>query len=340
MPPVTRRRGRGRFNPVPRNPPTSGQTSQTTTPVQQQIPVITQPVPTISAEQLKDVTDKVTDRVLAQLNGANANAQLPIFDSNNQGNAISNDTLDENVSVENFQVESIATELGYSVPNKIKMKIANGEYVDLATLISKPSDPDSLSKQLKIENGKIVLGPKSHDKKIDSIDQWTDAFLVYASIYSVANPSSANSLFKYMHTVRLGASRFGGLGWKNYDIQFRLKKETEPSLSWSTVDQELWLLFMHSKPESEKEAGTNQRTINNPSSNQLKCYNYNFKGFCSRMYCNFAHQCLRCSNFHPLKKCRVASNINSRSQQSSPNTVNSGQSGTSGRVQLSGKFRR
>ncbi|KAK3107096.1 hypothetical protein FSP39_007069 [Pinctada imbricata] len=329
MPPITRRKGRGRNNPVARNTATSttAHAGNNQAPPQQ-IPVISQSSqPTVTAQQLKDVTDQVTTRVLAQLN---ANDQMPIYDANRQGNDICSDILDENVSIENFQVESATSELGYNVSNKIKMKIANGDYVDLATLVSKPSDSDSLSKQLKIEDGKLVLGPKSHVTKIDNIDQWTDAFLIYASIYSIANPPTANSLFKYMHTVRLGASRFGGSGWKNYDIH-----------AWSSVDQELWLLFMNSKPQQEKESSTNLKG-NSTQSNLLKCYNYNFKGFCSRAFCNYAHQCLRCSNPHSLKKCRVASftNNNSRFQQSLSSMANPSQSGLSSRAQNSGKFRR
>ena len=37
---------------------------------------------------------------------------------------------------------------------------------------------------------------------------------------------------KYMHTVRMAASRGYSLGWVNYDEQDRLRKATSPSSSW------------------------------------------------------------------------------------------------------------
>ena len=49
-----------------------------------------------------------------------------------------------------------------------------------------------------------------------------------------------------MHDVKLGASRSTGLGWREYDQQFRLKKKPRlPSTSWGQVDQELWLIYMN-----------------------------------------------------------------------------------------------
>jgi hypothetical protein len=42
----------------------------------------------------------------------------------------------------------------------------------------------------------------------------------------------AQSLFKYMFSIKLGASRSKDLGWRDYDQQFRMKKERSPSLSW------------------------------------------------------------------------------------------------------------
>jgi len=55
----------------------------------------------------------------------------------------------------------------------------------------------------------------------------------------------SQGLLKYMHDVKLGASRSTGLGWREYDQQFRLKKARLPSTSWGQVDQELWLIYMN-----------------------------------------------------------------------------------------------
>ena len=91
-------------------------------------------------------------------------------------------------------------------------------------------------------------------------------------------------------------------------MQFRLKKERNPAISWSEVDHELWMLYMYD--------------LNNPTQSRLrqnpqKCYDYNFKGICARQTCPYWHRCIKCANPHPLMTCRVTSNtMNSRSNAS------------------------
>jgi hypothetical protein len=59
-----------------------------------------------------------------------------------------------------------------------------------------------------------VLSIKEKNKQtIHTIEKWTDAFIVCLSIYTSAHPEKYQALLKYMHIVRLGASRINGLGW-------------------------------------------------------------------------------------------------------------------------------
>lgn len=280
----------------------------------------------ISESQMETITSRISDRVLASVN--ERLDTTPIYDVNREkGNS---DLLpcsyflnDETNLSSNMQVHSVSHDLGFNVSNKTKLKIANGEYVDLASLLSKPSDPESQSKQLSISDDKIIVGPKSSESKINDIQQWTDAFLVFASIYTAAHPSSVSGILKYLHTVRLGASRSGGTGWKNYDIQFRLKKETNPSMSWAIVDQELWLLYMYSSNLSISRSKYSTSLTPNSS---MKCYDFNYKTLCSRIQCPYSHLCLKCSKPHPFVRCRISSNTSS-------NTFNfryGGQQGKSG----------
>ena len=53
---------------------------------------------------------------------------------------------------------------------------------------------------------------------------WTDAFLIDTSICLTIYVSRFQELLKYMQTIRLGAKRNAGFGWKLYDEQFRLRK--------------------------------------------------------------------------------------------------------------------
>lgn len=60
-------------------------------------------------------------------------------------------------------------------------------------------------------------------RPITDIQVWTDAIIAFASLYVRAHPEASISLFKLLHVMRLGASRVSGLGWRDYNIQFRLK---------------------------------------------------------------------------------------------------------------------
>lgn len=72
------------------------------------------------------------------------------------------------------------------------------------------------------------MASKPKAKLVNDIQTWTDLFLIFSSIYAAAHPECTTALFKYIHTVRLGASRSPGLGWRDYDVQFRLKRSKTP----------------------------------------------------------------------------------------------------------------
>ena len=144
-------------------------------------------------------------------------------------------------------------------------------------------------------NGEIQTADKS-TKKITSIEQWTDAFIVYASIYLAAHPAKTLDMLKYLNDVRLAASRSGDLGFRDYDQQFRLRMEHDPSLSWGEVDSELWLLYLVPNSRNMAAASTYQ-------GQKRMCYSYNYQGSCFKAPCNYIHACLRCSGQHPVAFC-------------------------------------
>ena len=73
-----------------------------------------------------------------------------------------------------------------------------------------------------------------------NIENWTDAILIFTSIYCSVHPATYPDMLTYIHTIRLGAKR--SQGWKNYDEQFRLRKSQDPTSSWALIDPEFWLL--------------------------------------------------------------------------------------------------
>ena len=112
-----------------------------------------QPIP---VHLRQDEIDRVTANVLQQIRDTGNQQQIPIYDV--QGNAtFSDDEFNDHVQA---QVASVHTELGYQVPNKIKLKIVSDEYIDLGSLLTKSIDIEDESKQLSVKDGQIILDTK------------------------------------------------------------------------------------------------------------------------------------------------------------------------------------
>ncbi|XP_021340367.1 uncharacterized protein LOC110441520 [Mizuhopecten yessoensis] len=130
------------------------------------------------------------------------------------------------------QVMSYTDRLDWGIDVAVRAKIMKGDYVDLSHLLRKPGEVNSEDKQFCVVDGAILIKEKKSRVKITDLDMWTDAFLKYMSVYVLANPEATQGMLKYMHSVRLGAKRVGGLTWYDYDVQFRLKKEANQSIDW------------------------------------------------------------------------------------------------------------
>lgn len=184
--------------------------------------------------------------------------------------------------------------LGLNVSQELKNKIINGQYIDLAKMFVNSNEPQKQS--LVMVNGELQATEKNA-KNITNIQQWTDAFIIFASIYLEGHPTKALDLLKYMNDVRLAAARSSGLGFKEYDQQFRLKLAKNPSGAWGTVDPELWLIYITPISRSFLAADTQNQSQNS------KCYTYNFQGSCFKAPCSYLHQCMKCNAQHPLAIC-------------------------------------
>lgn len=198
------------------------------------------------------------------------------------------------------QIVGIASDINVNVSQNIKEKIKKGEYVDLASLLTNNQHIDSKQKLI-VQQGELILQTDQNLKKIFSIDTWTTAFIIFTSIYCSVHPEKFQDLLKYMSMVRLGASRCANLGWKMYDEQFRLRKAQDPTSSWSSVDYELWLIYMNNIKSSP---GTgNQMVFSDMQNGAQKCYNFNYVGSCFRQHCFYSHSCIRCNGGHSMLHC-------------------------------------
>ena len=139
-----------------------------------------------------------------------------------------------------------------------------------------------------------------------SIEQLTDAFNIFASVYRLKYPSEADGLSAYMSLVRQTADRNGS--WYYYDTNFRRIKQSM-NLQWSDIEQELFIMAMTKSPQpfrAGREVESDKRSFNKTSKskrNYKSCDKYNKRTHCGG--CNFPHICAFCGRTnHPQFKCR------------------------------------
>ncbi|KAJ8307959.1 hypothetical protein KUTeg_014489 [Tegillarca granosa] len=141
--------------------------------------------------------------------------------------------------------------LGDHVPQQIRLKVWDDQYINFYSLLPDKEENTILDNESSplviLKSGQIGLGHRSSTlKKVSNIGQWTDAFMIFASIYlqKYQNVQMALDLLKYCSTIRWAASKVPGPAWRQYDEQFRLRRAKKPSKSWARLDLDLWLLFI------------------------------------------------------------------------------------------------
>lgn len=91
------------------------------------------------------------------------------------------------------------------VPSTLKQQIARGEYVNLALLLKGAVElGDYVSgSELRLSSiGVIEARPRECKDKVNHIERWTDAFLIFASVYLASHPNKTYELLHYMWTIR------------------------------------------------------------------------------------------------------------------------------------------
>ena len=74
------------------------------------------------------------------------------------------------------------------------------------------------------ELGQPETKPKSVTDKIGSVDKWTDAFLIFASVYLVEYPTRIQEIFKYKSVICKASTRSPWFQCRAYDEQFCLRQ--------------------------------------------------------------------------------------------------------------------
>lgn len=167
-----------------------------------------------------------------------------------------------------------------------KNKIWNGKYIDLALLLRQNfcHSATTTSGTLTVVNNQLTIKQSGTKIKvpINSIQNWTDAFINFIIVFSLKHANKVVELLKYMSIIRGAAMNDPIHKWLEYDTQFRLRMSKDPSKSWATLDGHLWLSCGLSGDLSAV------------TQSSAPCYEYNFKGACARLNCAYAHTCIKC----------------------------------------------
>ena len=196
----------------------------------------------------------------------------------------------------------------HEVPASYVKKIQAGEFFDLSKLLPKNISISNQSEDtivLTLENS-VIKAKKACQPtaRITDIEQWTTAFSTYMSVMTYQYPTRAQELLQHMSLIRHAAHTHRGLGWCVYDHKFRSKAALNPSLDWSIIDQQLWLMIFTITPDMVAQqypifSNGPHRQASSGGARGGFCHMYNGKAHCNREACIFRHMCNKCYGPHP-----------------------------------------
>jgi hypothetical protein len=192
-------------------------------------------------------------------------------------------------------------DLAAHIPTVLKQQICRGEYVNFALLLKGAIELSEFFRGgIVTVNSELQLvsAPKECKDQIYDIEKWTNAFIIYASIYLSNHSDKVYELLHYMYNIRECAMRQGGSAWKTYDEQFRLRQAITPS-PWSKINNDLWWRCMQVRQPDQAQ---------NVSKFKYTCLDFN-NGRCTWQNCKFPHLCAKCNAPHPEINCFSSNSV-------------------------------
>lgn len=181
---------------------------------------------------------------------------------------------------------------------KLQEKIRNKDFIDLSDILV-DHQPSEMDLHLAVKNNRVGL-TSGKKRKFLSIESWTDAFSIYASVLRKANPSHptlAEDLAIYIDLIRQ-IQKDGG-DWYFYDTNFRQIMQNDDTLSWSYVDQ-----VLHTRSLNRQKSRLTQlpsKPFHNSASRKT-CHKFNGGRPCNGL-CGYLHLCWHCHEQHSMQVC-------------------------------------
>jgi hypothetical protein len=208
--------------------------------------------------------------------------------------------------------------LGAILDPKVKAKIWEGKYVDLATL-GEQKEP-TVAVSVNKDDSLVSLTPAKTPPPAN-IYQWQRLFATYAAIYAERFPAQAPALFTYSIRILDLHRQYPGTAWRTYDENFRRVRAHCPTLPWHTINWDMAMASIHmptsqqaqeSPPAKQKQPFRNQHVARGTTGQSTStrrftprghCFRFDQKGACATPSCQFKHTCTICGMGHSRQKC-------------------------------------
>ena len=184
------------------------------------------------------------------------------------------------------------------VPGKLVKKIRDGQFVELADLLSVNIRAEDQEPQAYLD-GKILVSSKRRQLEIKDILTWTEAFTIFQLVLCSAHPHHWLDTTKYKLLVVQTARQFPGLWWLEYDLAYWKDAAASGLNDWSRMNLDLYHFHLRTPPTSTPPALSSP----SPRSSQLSanqesnlgppfCLSWN-EGQCRWPFgrCRFRHCC-------------------------------------------------
>ena len=163
--------------------------------------------------------------------------------------------------------------------------------MELSTLQDETEDGVTI----KFKDGEIS-STGSARRNFLSIEQWTDAFNVFASVYRLKYPEQAEQLASYMNIIRKISNEGGA--WYFYDTNFR-KIRSAANFAWDQIHSEIYVTALSRKQNTQPRFRSGRDLSGQDRSRgsyPYTCNKFNKGSHCAG--CDYRHICKQCGGKH------------------------------------------
>ena len=186
------------------------------------------------------------------------------------------------------------------VPHKLVGKIANGQFVDLADLLSANLRLPEQEPQTYLDGKLIVSSFKRRLVEVKDILTSTEAFTIYQMVLCAVYPQRWLDLTKYELLIIQTARQYPGQAWLEYDLAFRKDAAATGLADWSKMNSDLYNFHLRSpvplttgqllQPSTSPSSASSSGQVS--SSSAPFCHSWN-QGRCAWPFgkCRYQHVC-------------------------------------------------